>query len=93
VRDDIHIRDRTFERKYSLVLTILQVIQSVVEVVAVAYLGGGGRWCDRPLWFNREFLDNFCAVIVSFILRLKRKIRVLHEASIPTVRQFVFSVC
>ena len=29
-----------------------------------------------PLWSNREFLDNFCAVSVIFVLRLNCKIRV-----------------
>jgi len=27
-------------------------------------------------WYDREFLDNFCTVFVSFVSQLKRKIRV-----------------
>ena len=36
----------------------------------------GWRWCNRPLWSDREFLDNFCSVFVSINLRLNCKIRV-----------------
>ena len=63
MRDDIHIRDRTFERKYSLVLTILQVIQSVVEVVAVAYLGGGGDGATAPFGLTVNFWIIFALLL------------------------------
>jgi len=48
--------------------------------------GGGGRLCDRPPWSDREFLDNFCAVFVSLVSRLNRKIRVARL--LATVRVF-----
>ena len=43
----------------------------------MAYSGRGGAIVrPTPPWSDREFLDNFCTVFVSFVLRLNRKIRV-----------------
>jgi len=44
------------------------------EILGGVYRGDGA--IAPPPWSDREFLDNFCTVLVSFVLRLNRKIRV-----------------
>ena len=47
------------------------------------------RWCNPPtppLWFDRDFLCNFCPAFVSFFSRLNRKIRLTRL--LVTVRVF-----
>ena len=47
----------------ALVIVICEVARSPSPV---AYIGGG-EWCDRPPLSDRELLDNFCTVFVSFV--------------------------
>jgi len=56
-------------------LYALYVYTKVAKCVSSIWLTQGRRLCDRPLWSDREFLDNFCTVYVSFFSRLNCKIR------------------